>query len=160
VDLSFAAAQSGADGNGSDPLAVPGFLEDVPCARLGPETWLVQADLNLPAGSRIEENLIVKGALTSGPRCVFLRDVKAARVELGERNHVSGNLAAEDRIQVGEGSYVARNIVAGSSVRLGGGVRVGQPELLAAVSATGEIILDQDVTVCGKLTAGRWVRTV
>ena len=147
-------------GRGSDKLAMPRFLEGVRCTRLDPGTWLVQEDLNLPAGSRIEDNLIVKGTLTSGSQCVFLRDVKAARLELGERNHVVGNLTAEDLLQVGEGSFVARNIAAGSDVRLAAGVRVGRPEWLAVVSAAGEIILEQDVAVCGKLTASRWVRTV
>jgi hypothetical protein len=154
------AAQSGAGGNGSDRQDNPGFLEGVRCARLDPGTWLVQEDLNLPAGSRIEDNLVVKGVLRSGSRCVFLRDVKAARLELGERNHFLGNLAATERVRVGEGSFVARNIAAGSDVRLAAGVRVGEPESLAVVSAGGEIILEEDVTVCGKLTAGRWVRTV
>ena len=102
----------------------------------------------------------MKGVLTSGSRCVFLRDVKAAWLELGEKNHILGNLAADDRLQVGEGSFVARNIAAGSNVRLAAGVRVGRPESLAVVSAAGEIILEQDVTVCGKLTASRWVRTI
>jgi predicted acyltransferase (DUF342 family) len=159
-DSAFPAAQSGAGGNGSDPPAVPRFLEGVRCTRLDPGTWLVQDDLKLPAGSRIEDNLIVKGVLTSGSQCVFFRDVKALRIELGERNHALGNLAAEDRLQMGEGSFVARNIAAGSNVRLATGVRVGRPGELAAVSAAGEIIMEQDVTVCGKLTASRWVRTV
>jgi len=153
-------AQSGAGGNGSDPLAVPLFLEGVRCVRLDAETWLAQEDVKLPFGSRIEDNLIVKGVLTSGAWCVFLRDVKAARVELGESNHAHGNLAAEGCLQVGEGSFVARNIAAGSDVRLAAGVRVGRTESLAVVSAAGEIILEQNVTVCGKLTAGRRVRTV
>jgi hypothetical protein len=153
-------AQSDAVENGSPPPAVPRFLEGVRCARLDPGTWLVQEDLTLPAGSRIEDKLIVKGLLVAGSRCVFLRDVKAARLELGERNRALGNLAAEDGLQVGEGSFVARNIAAGGDVRLAAGVRVGRPDSLAVVSAAGEIILEQDVTVCGKLNAGRWVRTI
>lgn len=153
-------AHSGAGGNGSRPLPVPGFLQGLRWARLAPGTWLAQEDLNLPAGTRVEDNLIVKGTLTSGARCVFLGDVKAARLELGERNRVLGNLAAEDRLRVGEGSFVARNIAAGGDVRLAAEVRVGRSESLAVVSATGEIILEQDVTVCGKLTAGRRVRTI
>ena len=47
--------QSGAGEGGSDPLAVPRFLEGVRCTRLDPGTWLVQDDLNLPAGSRIKD---------------------------------------------------------------------------------------------------------
>ncbi len=149
-----------AGGNSSDAKGKPKFLEGVRCTLLAPGTWLVQADLNVPPGSRVEDNLIVKGALTTGSRCVLSRDVKATRLLLGERNHALGNLTAEGRLEVGAGSFVARNITAESDVRLATGVRVGRPESLAAVSATGEIVLEQDVAVCGKLSAGRWIRTV
>ena len=157
---SGAKKQSGNGGSSGDKKAKPQFLEGVRCAQLDSGTWLVQDDLSLPAGTRIEDNLVVKGVLTSGPGCIFLKDVKAARLELGERSHALGNLAAEDQLRVGEGSFVARNIAAGSNVRLAAGARVGRPESLAVVSAGGEIILEQDVTVCGKVIASRWVRTV
>ena len=169
--LPVAVAESGApgnwpqkgplpDGRGSDQLAVPGYLEGLPCTRLEPGTWLVQADLYLPAGSRVKDNLIVKGTLTSGSHCIFSRDVKAARLKLGERNRVLGNLVAEDFLLVGEESFVERNLTAGNHVRLAHGARVGRPESLAVVSARGEIVLESNVAVCGKMTAGRWVRTV
>ncbi len=32
--------------------------------------------------------------------------------------------------------------------------------VIAVLSATGEIVLESNVAVCGKMTAGRWVRTV
>jgi predicted acyltransferase (DUF342 family) len=119
----------------------------------------VQDDLKLPGGTRVEDKLIVKGSLTSGSRCVFLRDVKAERLELGEGNHALGNLSAEHCLRVGAGSFIERNIAAGTNVRLAAGVRVGRPGSLAVISATGEIILEQNVRVCGKLTANGWVRT-
>ena len=152
--------QPRAGGNGSDAEGKPKFLEGVRCILMAPGTWLVHADLNVPPGSRIADNLIVKGALTTGARCVLSRDVKATRLRLGERNHALGNLTAEGRLEVGEGSFVARNIVSESDVRLAAGVRVGRPESLAALSAAGEILLEPYVVVCGKLSAGQWIRTV
>lgn len=154
------AAPSKTDGPGADKPAKPPFLEGLRCAPLEPGSWLVQGDLHLPAGTRVEDSLIVKGTLQSGSQCVFLKDVKAVRFELGEANRVYGNLTAEDCVQVGSMSFVARNVTAGSDVRLASGVTVGRPQLLAVLSAAGEIILEPNVTVCGKLTASRWVRTI
>ncbi len=142
------------------PSAVPTYLEGLRCTRLEPKTWLVQGDLRLPSGSRVEENLIVKGTLTSSSRCLFFRDVKAARLKLGQRNRALGNLSAEGSLEIGEESFVERNVTAGNHVRLARGARVGRPEALAVISAAGEITLEQNVAVCGKVSAGQWIRTV
>jgi len=135
-------------------------LEGLRCSRLEPGTWLVQGDLDLPPGSRVEGNLVVKGTLTSGFDCIFTGDVKAVRIKLGARNRVYGNLVSERSLDVGEGSFVEKNVAAGSDIRLSSGVRVGRRDWFAAISAGGEIILEENVTVHGKVAAGRWIRTV
>ena len=147
-------------GRGSDKPALPPYLEGLRCSRLEPGTWLVQGDLDLPPGSRVEGNLVVKGTLTSGFDCIFTGDVKAVRIKLGARNRVYGNLVSEGSLDVGEGSFVEKNVAAGSDMRLCSGACVGRRDWLAAISAGGEIVLEENVAVHGKVAAGRWIRTV
>lgn len=155
----------GPEGDGPPPIPdaqsdVPPYLEGVRCSRLEQRTWLVQGDLDLPPDSRVEENLVVRGTLTSGLACLFRGDVKAARVQLGARNRVQGNLVSDGSLDVGETSFMEKNVAAGSDIRLRSGARVGRADRLAAISAGGEIILEESVAVCGKVAAGRWIRTV
>jgi predicted acyltransferase (DUF342 family) len=138
----------------------PPYLSGSRCTRLAPGTWLVQANVNLPARTLVDENLIVKGTLVSQSDCAFLRDVKAAELRLGPRNQVQGNLTAEGSVLIGEGSTIERNIAAGADVRLASRSRVGRPNSLAAVSAGGEVVLEANVMICGKAIAGQWVRTI
>jgi hypothetical protein len=86
--------------------------------------------------------------------------VKAARVKLGGRNRVQGNLVSDGSLDVGEASFVEKNVAAGSNIRLRSGARVGQADRLVAISAGGELILEENVAVCGKAAAGLWIRTV
>ena len=148
------------DGRGSDKVGVPPYLEGVRCSRLEQRTWLVQGDLDLPPDSRVEGNLVVRGTLTADSDCLFAGDVKAARVKLGARNRVQGNLVSDGSLDVGETSFMEKNVAAGSDIRLRSGARVGRADRLAAISAGGEIILEESVAVCGKVAAGRWIRTV
>jgi predicted acyltransferase (DUF342 family) len=145
---------------GSDQAVVPAYLAGLRCSRLEPRTWLVQGDLSLSAETRVEENLVVRGKLTSGPACLFRGDVKAAYVKLGPRNRVRGNLVSDGSLEVGEASFAERNLAAGKDIRLRAGTRVGAANRLAAISAGGEILLEENVAVCGKAAAGQWIRTV
>ena len=147
-------------GSANNPEAVPPYLEGLRCSRLEPGTWLVQGDLDLPPGSRVEGNLVVKGTLTSGFDCIFTGDVKAVRIKLGARNRVYGNLVSEGSLDVGEGSFMEKNVAAGSDIRLSAGACVGRRDWLAAISAGGEIVLEENVAVHGKVAAGQWIRTV
>ena len=160
-DSSFAVSERFEAGRGGpEQGGPPEFLKNAGGLQMEPGTWRVQGDLHVPAGSCLGFNLIVKGTLRTDPGCLFLKDVKAASVKLGERNHVVGNLTSADQLELGTGSFVERSVAAGTDARLAAGVRVGRPELQAAVSAGGEIILEQNVTVCGKVSAGKGVRTV
>lgn len=142
------------------PAAVPAYLQGVRCSQLSPDTWLVQDDLDLASGSRVLSNLIVKGTLRSGSDCHFDGDIKASRIQLGNRNRVWRNLVSEGSIEVGEASIVAKNVVAETNIRLSSGVRVGQPESPVAVCAGGNVILEQNIAVCGKVAAGRGIKTL
>ena len=149
-----------AAGEGNPARPLPSFLEGVQCSRLAEDTWLVQGELSLPEASRVETKLVVQGKLTTGADCTFAADVKAAEVKLGPRNRVLGNLVSEGVVAIGESCFVAKNIVAEKDVLLGSGVRVGFPEALAAVSAGGEIRMQPNAVVCGKLAAARMVITL
>jgi hypothetical protein len=63
-------------------------------------------------------------------------------------------------LEVGEASFAERNLAAGKDIRLRAGTRVGAANRLAAISAGGEILLEENVAVCGKAAAGQWIRTV
>ncbi|MGH9786089.1 MAG: hypothetical protein ACRD88_18115 [Terriglobia bacterium] len=149
-----------APASANDSETVPPYLEGLRCSRLEQRTWLVQGDLDLPPGSRVEGNLVVQGTLTADSDCLFAGDVKAARVKLGDRNRVQGNLVSNGSLDAGEASFVEKNVAAGRDIRLRSGARVGRADRLAAISAGGEIILEENVAVCGKAAAGRWIRTV
>ena len=140
--------------------ALPPYLEGSRCSPLAPDTWLVQGDLNLVSDSRVECNLVVKGSLHSGSDCYFAGDLKAAGVKLGSRNQVLRNLVSEGSLEVGEASFLAQSVVAETNMRLGPGVRVGRPDSPGVVSAGGEVVLEENVAICGKATARRGIRTV
>ncbi|HWP84786.1 MAG TPA: hypothetical protein VNN17_06320 [Terriglobia bacterium] len=131
-----------------------------PVARLAADTVLVRGDLALQPGTRIASHLIVRGTLRTGADCAFFGDVKAERLELGPGNAVSGNLVSGSALRLGTGCRVARAVVAETDIVLSSGVRVGQPGALAVVSAGGEIRLEPDVAVWGKIAAGTKVTAV
>ena len=128
------------------------------CDRLG--TWLVRSDLELPAGSRVESSLVVKGYLRTGPGCRFTEAVKAARVKLGPRNIVRRGLMSGGALEIGESGFVGGNVAAETDILLCAGVRVGVPGALTVVSAGGEVRMERNVAVCGKVAAGRTVVAV
>ena len=128
--------------------------------RLASDTLLVRGDMELKPGSRVDSNLIVQGTLRSGPDCTFLGDVKAGKVQLGPRNAVSRNLVSGSTLAVGESGRIAKAVVAETDVLLSSGTRVGEPGKLAVVTAGGEVKLEQDVAVWGKVSAGQAIRTL
>ncbi len=154
-------------GNGeedADPPAasekIPAYLDPARCSRLAANTWLVRGDLELPAGSRVESSLVVKGYLRTGPGCRFSEAVKAARVKLGPRNRVRRSMVSGGAIEVGESGFVGEILSADANILLCAGVRVGASSALAVVSAGGETRMERNVAVCGKMAAGRAVIAV
>ena len=127
---------------------------------MGANTWLVRGDLELPAGSRVESSLVVKGYLRTGPGCRFTEAVKAARVKLGPRNRVRRSMASGGTIEIGESGFVGEILSADANILLCAGVRVGTSSALAVVSAGGEVRMERNVAVCGKVAAGRAVIAV
>lgn len=135
----------------------PPYLDQARSSRMAANTWLVRGDLELPAGSRVESSLVVKGYLRTGPGCRFTESVKAARVTLGPRNRVSRSLVSGGTIEIGESGFVGEILSAETDIRLCAGVRVGASSALAVVSAGGEVRMERNVAVCGKVSAGRAV---
>ena len=138
----------------------PPYLDPARCSRMAANTWLVRGDLELPAGSRVESSLVVKGYLHTGPGCRFTEAVKAARVTLGPRNRVRRSLTSGTGIKIGEAGFVGEILSAENDIRLCAGVRVGTPGARAVVSAGGEVRMERNVAVCGKVAAGRAVIAV
>ncbi|MBI4465768.1 MAG: hypothetical protein HY647_13775, partial [Acidobacteria bacterium] len=127
------------------PRTLPPCLQGVSCFPLAPDTFLVPGDLLLNSGSLVDAHLVVEGTLRSGPECAFRGHVKARAVQLGARNRIGGNLISEGAVEIGEKSFVRQCVVAATDLRLRAGARVGRPHAQAAVSAGGEITLDENV---------------
>jgi len=136
-----------------EPARVPGAV----FTRMTPDTWLVRGDLNLPAGTRLAEKLVVQGELRSGADCYFASDIKAADVIAGPRNHFLGNVVSEDGVELGEGGVVTGNVVAETAILLCAGVRVGREGRPVVVNAGGEVRMKPNVAVHGKIAAVRAV---
>jgi predicted acyltransferase (DUF342 family) len=141
-----------------EPL--PPYLEGLRASRLANDTWIVQDDLELEPGDRVEGNIVVQGTLKSGEDCHFLGDVKAKNVQLGPGNRVHGSVVSAEAVDVGYSSVVGKSIAAETSILLQTGVRVGRPGAPVAISAGTDVRMEADVAVCGKLAAGRAVLTV
>ena len=133
----------------------PPYLHGLPCTRLAADTWLVRGPLNLPAGTEVRGKLVVQGALATESDCCFASDVKAGEVQLGPRNKVLGNLVSAGDLQIAEAGVVRKNVVADGDIVLRTGVRVGDLRRLAVISAGGQVRMEQDVAVHGKVVAGR-----
>jgi predicted acyltransferase (DUF342 family) len=147
------------------PPAVPGTEFEAGfngnhCSRLGPETRLVQGDLELGADTSVEDNLVVQGTLRSGLRCSFHGSVKARRVALGPRNTIDGNLISTSALEIGASTHVGGSVIAEEDIMLRTGVRVGGEYRLAVVSAGKTVTMEANVAVSGKIAAGRAVVTV
>ena len=135
----------------------PPYLDPTRCSRMAANTWLVRGDLELPAGSRVESSLVVKGYLRTGPGCRFTEAVKAVRVMLGPRNSVRRSLTSGGEIEIGESGFVGEILSAETNILLCAGVRVGASSALAVVSAGGEVRMERNVAVCGKVVADQAV---
>ena len=133
----------------------PPYLRGLHCARLAADTWLVRGPLNLPAGTEVCGKLVVQGALTTESDCCFASDVKASEVRLGPRNKVLGNLVSAGGLQMAEAGVVRKNVVADGDIVLRAGARVGDLRRLVVICAGGEVRMEQDVAVHGKVVAGR-----
>ncbi|MBI4444102.1 MAG: hypothetical protein HY649_12110 [Acidobacteria bacterium] len=132
----------------------PPYLHALPCVRLAADTWMVRGPLHLPAGTEVRGKLVVQGALSTESDCCFASDVKASEVRLGPRNKVLGNLVSAGGLQIAEAGVVLKNVVADGDIVLRSGARVGDLRRLAVVSAGGQVRLEQDVAVHGKVIAG------
>ncbi len=130
------------------------------CTRLGPETRLVQGDLELGSGTAVEENLVVKGTLRTGAQCSFRGSVKANGLALGALNNIEGNVVSTKAIEIGRSTHVAGSVIAEQDILLRSGVRVGRVGCFAVVSAGKNVTLEANVAVSGKIAAGRAVITV
>ncbi len=139
---------------------IPPYLDPARCSRLAEDTWLVRGNLELPTDSRVDSNLIVQGELRTGPGCRFTEAVKAARIKLGPRNVVRRSLMSGGALEIGESGFVGENVAAETDILLCAGVRVGASSALAVVSAGGEVRMERNVAVCGKVAAGRAVLAV
>jgi len=100
--------------------------------------WLVRRRLELPAGARLEADLVVTGPARIGDGARILGSVKShGDLELGRGVEVQGSVVSGRDVRIGEGCRVHGPVLAERNLFLGGGSVIGSPERLTTVSARG-----------------------
>ena len=139
--------------NLGDPITIGGCTVQY----MDSHTWLIPGNVYLPTGYSVPKNIVVKGVLRSAQNCCFHGSVKAGEIHLGGENYVAGNLVSAGSLDIGEDARIAGSVAAENDVRIACASRIGTLDKPAAVSAGGSILLQQNVSVHGKLCAGEFV---
>jgi predicted acyltransferase (DUF342 family) len=96
----------------------------------------VNGDLDIPADSRIDEDVVVTGSVRIGPRSVFARSIKShGTLILGDDASVRGSVISGGNVIAGDRCSIAGVVVAERSVQLGAESCVGSESVLSTVSA-------------------------
>jgi predicted acyltransferase (DUF342 family) len=130
-------------------------------SQLNSDCWIYQGSLRPLAPLRVSAQLIVKGDCVCPPGSVLEKDLKVAdSLAVAEGSECRGNLVAGKWISVGPRVQLAGLLQAGGEILLSRGVRGAAQGALVAAHAGSSLYLEGDVTWCGKLSAGDWVRVV
>lgn len=149
-------------------LQVPASVGEVGSGRLGldpkrlrpigAECLMYQGDLKPSVPFRLTMKLIVKGDCIIPEGSVLEGDLKAhGRIVIGNSSICKGNVVGSGDIRFGSGSRFFGVVHAGKTLLLCRNVRGGAKGAFVAAFAADELLLEDDVTVYGKLAAGRCV---
>lgn len=128
---------------------------------MGEDTLLCRGDLHLNLPVELRMKLIVTGSFSCPGGSLISHDVKAGGdLRIGPGSLVEGNLVAGQRLEMGAGSQFEGVLHAGTNLLLERGVRGAARRQAVAAYATGDLFVETDVMVEGKLAAGGWVRSV
>lgn len=115
--------------------------------------WLIPQDIQVPAYSVLQADLIVQGALNLGMGSVVVGNIKAhGKVRLEKGVRVTGALVSEAEIEIGSNGDIAGPVVSETGVWIGAGTTIGSLELATSVTAP-EIQVGYGVIVHGTVWA-------
>jgi len=122
-------------------------------AILASQHWLVDENLEIPAGHVFRGALVVRGSLRIGAGAEIRGSVKAHRsLTLEPGAVVTGTVASRGDIVIGEEARVFGPVIGEGRVTLKARARVGLPSMPASISAE-RIMLHQGADVFGSLSA-------
>jgi hypothetical protein len=128
---------------------------------MGGGTYLYDGDLLVTAPLHVTTPLVVRGVLNCAHESLFEKDVKAhGDMEIGAASVVKGNLIAGGVLQLGPNTYFQGLLHAGGTMRLARGVRGLREKLPVAAYAAGDLIVESNVVVNGKLASARQVKAL
>jgi hypothetical protein len=121
---------------------------------LAPDTWVYVGDLYLEQPVVFHSNLIVDGAFSTQPGSLFEGQVETAgTLALGDDSVALGNLSAGGDLILGRRCIFQGDLLSDQLLRLGAGARgVGRGRPVKVASA-GELAMEEDVAVRGRLTS-------
>jgi cytoskeletal protein CcmA (bactofilin family) len=93
-------------------------------------------DLDIPAGSEIDEDLIVSGRVRVGEGSIIRRSIKSHRtLELSRGVRVHGSLVSNTDVLVADDCVIGGIVVAERSIQIGARTRIGREHTLSTVTA-------------------------
>lgn len=135
------------------PTARPGALRP---PELGDEVVWGRGELRLPAGLRLDRDLVAYSDVHLGPGVHLCGDLKAhGSVHLHPGARVDGNIVARRDVVLHGGNEVLGQIHAERSVTVGPECRVGQAGASVTVYAAGHIQLQASAEIWGHVVAER-----
>lgn len=121
------------DRNADSPLAAEA-MHDSPAELAGMHwrgdtaRWTSDGDIDLPEGSALDGDLIVRGNITLGPACTIHGSIKSYRdVVIGAGSVIEGSCFARGKLTLGNGSRVFGQLSSITAIACEDGCMVGRP---------------------------------
>ncbi len=116
--------------------------------------WTSDGDVELPGGSVLEGDLIVRGSITVGPSCTIHGSIKSyLDIVIGAGSVIEGSCFAHGKIALGRGSRVFGQLSSITAIACEDGCMVGRPGRPASTIAP-------DITIIGacRFHGSLWAR--
>lgn len=128
---------------------------------LGAETWVYSGDLAPRAPILLRSHLVVEGGFACAAGSLLEGDVRTdGSLRLGEQSVARANLWAEGDLIVGAGCVLQGEVRSQQMLRLCAGVRVLRAGGPVSVLAAGELSIEEDVSVRGRIASSYRVLAV
>lgn len=123
--------------------------------QLGPDSWLYRGNLIPPAPLHVKTRLIVRGDCVLPAGSIVEGDLKAhGRIEMKQGCVCNGNVIADRDISFGPSCRFHGVVHTGRALRLARGVVGGGEGRKVAAYSAGILMLEESVTVHGKVASG------
>lgn len=130
------------------------------CGHLDPRTLLTEAEVRMPAGSRLDFNLVSRRRVFVGAGSLVTGSIKArGLLELGEGAVVRGSVVSNGRLHIRAGCAVTGPVIAEREVVIDPGAVIGARGLRTTVTAP-RILVAEGARVSGSIWARELARVV